>query len=52
MPYYHHNEKWTPFRLLGIRFFVDEKGRKWIKIWNKHRRPLFKLSTTNTLEGR
>jgi hypothetical protein len=38
MPYYHFSESWTPLRLIGIRFFTDDEGRRWIKVWGFHRR--------------
>ncbi|WP_156410868.1 hypothetical protein [Paenibacillus sp. Soil787] len=50
MPYYYHNEVWTPFKYVGIRLFIDENGNKWIKIWNKHRRPFFKQSNASPFE--
>jgi hypothetical protein len=50
MPYYYHNEIWTPLKYFGIQFFIDENGHKWIKFGSRHRRPLFKQSRTDTFE--
>jgi len=33
MPYYSFVVKWTPLKLLGIRFYVDDEGHRWIKVW-------------------
>lgn len=38
MPYYYFVEKWTPLKLLGIRFFIDDENRMWMKMWSFRRR--------------
>ena len=40
MPYYIFKEKWTPLKIIGIRFYYDDLGRKWIKFWGMKRRLL------------
>lgn len=41
MPYYSFREQWTPLKLIGIRLFIDEDNKLWIKIWKSRRRKLF-----------
>lgn len=38
MPYYTFVERWTPLKILGIRFYKDEEGKWWIKVWSSKRR--------------
>lgn len=38
MPYYYFNERWTPLKLIGIRFYRDEDGALWVKCWNMKKR--------------
>lgn len=41
MPYYHFKEIRTPLKLLGLKFYVDDKGRLWCKLWHFKRSRLF-----------
>jgi hypothetical protein len=40
MPYYEIRERWTPLKLVGIRFYRDDKGGTWVKVLHKPRRLL------------
>lgn len=42
VPYLYFKESWTPLKIIGIRFFTDDEGGFWIKIWNFHRRQIIK----------
>lgn len=40
MPHYYFKEIWSPLKLIGIRFYLDDEEHMWIKVWSKARRPL------------
>lgn len=43
MPYYAFKEIWTPFRLIGLRFFIEnDEGTIWYKLGNHQRKRLFR----------
>lgn len=40
MPYIHFVEIWTPLKMVGVRFYRDDEGDKWVKLWGLKRRKL------------
>lgn len=38
MPYYVFEEAWTPLKWIGIRFYRDDEGKWWVKVWSFKRR--------------